>query len=119
MKRILVVDDSLVVARHYEMLFSGSDEFCVAGHAKNGAEALKLFMEAQPDIVCMDMTMPEMDGITALRSLMKIDPEARVVMVTSLGGVGEKFNEAIRLGARGVISKPFDTEQVLQVLRSL
>lgn len=119
MKRILIVDDSLAVARQMETLLTGSGEFTVAGHAKNGAEALKLYMVERHDIVCMDMNMPEMDGITALRSIMAIDPGARVVMVSSLGGVGEKFNDAIRLGARAVISKPFTQEQLLQTLRSL
>ena len=67
----------------------------------------------------MDMNMPVMDGLTALRTVMAMDPNAKVVMVTSLGGVGDKFAEALRLGAKTVISKPFDAEVVLKTLREL
>ena len=67
----------------------------------------------------MDMNMPGMDGITALRTLVSMDKQVKVVMVTSLGGVGEKFTEAIRLGAKGVLSKPFEAEDLLKILRSV
>ena len=72
-----------------------------------------------PDIICMDMNMPGMDGLTALRSLVVLDKDVKVVMVTSLGGVGDKFTEALKLGAKNVISKPFEAENVLQILRAL
>ena len=72
-----------------------------------------------PDIILLDMNMPVMDGLTALRNLAALDPGAKVVMVTSLGGVGDKYAEAIKLGARSVISKPFEAESVLKVLRAL
>lgn len=72
-----------------------------------------------PDIICMDMNMPGMDGLTALRSLVVLDKDVKVVMVTSLGGVGDKFTEALKLGAKNVISKPFEADDVLQVLREL
>jgi len=67
----------------------------------------------------MDMNMPGMDGLTALRSLVVLDKDVKVVMVTSLGGVGDKFAEALKLGAKNVISKPFEAETVLNVLRAL
>ena len=119
MKRVLVVDDSLSVARHLEKIINESGEFICAGHAKNGAEAIKMNHTENPDIICMDMNMPGMDGLTALRSLVVLDKEVKVVMVTSLGGVGDKFTEALRLGAINVISKPFEAEDVLQILREL
>ncbi len=119
MKRVLIVDDSISVARQLEKVISESGEFAVIGHAKNGAEAIRMKQSENPDIVCMDMNMPVMDGLAALRSMISLDPQARVVMVTSLGGVGDKFAEALKLGARNVISKPFEAEKVLQVLRQL
>jgi two-component system chemotaxis response regulator CheY len=67
----------------------------------------------------MDMNMPGMDGLTALRSLIVLDKDVKVVMVTSLGGVGDKFTEALKLGAKNVISKPFEADNVLQILREL
>ena len=119
MKRVLVVDDSLSVARQLEKIINGSGEFTYIGHAKNGAEAIKVNHMENPDIICMDMNMPGMDGLTALRSLVVLDKEVKVVMVTSLGGVGDKFSEALKLGAKNIISKPFEADTVLQILRDL
>ena len=117
MKSVLIVDDSISVARQLEKMVTSTGEFEVIGHAKNGAEAIKMKQAQKPDLICMDMNMPVMDGLTALRNLIAMDRNTKVVMVTSLGGVGEKFTEAIKLGAKNVISKPFEAENVLQVLR--
>ena len=119
MKKVLVVDDSLSVARQLEKIISDSGEFTCVGHAKNGAEAIKMNHAENPDIICMDMNMPGMDGLTALRSLSMLDKEVKVVMFTSLGGVGDKFTEALRLGAKNVISKPFMADEVLKILRGI
>lgn len=119
MKRVLIVDDSISVARQLEKIIAGAGEFEVVGHAKNGAEAIKMHQTQKPEIVCMDMNMPVMDGLTALRTLVAIDRQVKVVMVTSLGGVGDKFTEAMKLGARNVISKPFEPERVIEILRGL
>jgi len=119
MKKVLVVDDSLSVARQLEKIIADSGEFTCIGHAKNGAEAIKMNHIEKPEIICMDMNMPGMDGLTALRSLVLLDKEVQVVMVTSLGGVGDKFTEALKLGAKNVISKPFEAENVLRILREL
>ena len=119
MKKVLVVDDSISVARQLEKILNESGDFSCVGHAKNGAEAIKMNHSENPDIICMDMNMPGMDGLTALRSLVVLDKEVKVVMVTSLGGVGDKFAEALKLGAKNVISKPFEADTVLNVLRAL
>lgn len=119
MKKVLLVDDSISVARQLEKILVESGDFQVVGHGKNGLEAIKMFQTLKPDILCMDMNMPGMDGITALRTLMTLDKEVKVVMITSLGGVGDKFSEAIKLGAKNVISKPFEAENILKILRSL
>lgn len=119
MKKVLVVDDSLSVTRQLEKIINDSGDFTCVGHAKNGAEAIKMNHTEDPDIICMDMNMPGMDGLTALRSLVMLDKAVQVVMVTSLGGVGDKFTEAIKLGAKNVISKPFEAENVLRILRAL
>ena len=119
MKKVLVVDDSLSVARQLEKIIADSGDFTCVGHAKNGAEAIKMNHTEDPDIICMDMNMPGMDGLTALRSLAVLDKEVKVVMVTSLGGVGDKFTEALKLGAKNVISKPFESDTVLHILREL
>jgi len=119
MKKVLVVDDSLSIIRQLEKIIHDSGDFICVGSAKNGAEAIKMNHTENPDIICMDMNMPGMDGLTALRSLVMLDKTVQVVMVTSLGGVGDKFTEAIKLGAKNVISKPFEAENVLRILRAL
>ncbi len=119
MKKVLVVDDSLSLGRQLSQIIAGSGDFEVVGPGTNGAEAIKLYQKDHPDILCMDMNMPVMDGLTALRSIMAFDRNAKVVMITSLGGVGDKFTEALKLGAKNVISKPFQADEVLKVLRAL
>lgn len=119
MKKVLIVDDSVVSARNLEKIICDSDDFVCVGMAKNGAEAIKMNHAETPDIICMDINMPGMDGLTALRSLVALDKEVKVLMVTSLGGVSDTFSEALKLGAKNVISKPFESGTILQVLRAL
>lgn len=119
MRKVLIVDDSISVSRQLEKILTESGDFEVVGHGKNGMEAIKMHQSLHPDIICMDMNMPVMDGLTALRTLTALDKNVKVVMVTSLGGVGDKYTEALKLGARNVISKPFEQETVLKVLRDL
>lgn len=119
MKKVLLVDDSLVVARQLQKILEESGEFAVCAHAKNGLEAIKFNQEHNPDIICMDMNMPVMDGLTALRTISALDAKVKVIMVTSLSGVGDTFVEAMKLGARSVMSKPFEADTVLNTLRQL
>ncbi len=119
MKKVLIVDDSLSMARQLEKIINDSGDHTCVGLARNGAEAIKMNHTENPDIICMDMNMPGMDGLTALRSLVLLDKEVKVVMVTSLGGVGDKFTEALKLGAKNVLSKPFEAEDMLRMLREL
>ncbi|HBG08231.1 MAG: two-component system response regulator [Geobacteraceae bacterium GWC2_58_44] len=119
MKKVVIADDSIAFARQLEKIIAGSGEFEVVAQARNGLEAIQMYQLHHPDILCMDMNMPGMDGITALRTLVALDKQAKVVMITSLGGVGDKFTEALRLGAKAVLSKPFEPEELLKVLREL
>jgi two-component system chemotaxis response regulator CheY len=114
--KVLVVDDSIAIARQLTKMVEGFGGYQVVGHAKNGAEAVKLFKTLAPDIVLLDIVMPMMDGLQSLRTLMRLDPEAKVIVISSVGGVGQKVEEAIRLGARSVVSKPFEEDKVKAVL---
>ena len=115
-RKVLVVDDSIAIARQLTKMVEGFGGYQIVGHAKNGAEAVKLFKTLSPDIVLMDIVMPMMDGLQSLRTLMRLDPEAKVIVISSVGGVGQKVEEAIRLGARSVISKPFEEDKVKSIL---
>ena len=118
-RKVLVVDDSLSVARQLTKIVDEIEDFDVIGHAKNGAEAVKLFKTLGPDIVFMDIVMPMMDGLQALRTLVRLDPEAKVVVISSMGGSGQKAEEALRLGAMNVVSKPFEPDKVKTILKRL
>lgn len=119
MKRVVIADDSIASLRQLEKIVAGSGEFEVVARARNGLEAIRMYQAQRPDILCMDLNMPEMDGISALRTLVALDQQAKVVMISSLGGVGEKFTEALKLGAKAMLAKPFQPEQLLRILREL
>jgi len=113
--RLLLVDDSRVTLRLLRK-YLREGEFEVVGEATSGAQALELYPQLSPDLVLLDIVMPELDGVEALRRLLEIDAKARVVMVSSLG-TREKVLECMELGARSFISKPYESEDLLQVLR--
>ena len=104
MKRVLIVDDASFMRMSIKNMLANYD-FEVVGEAENGVMAIEKYKELQPDIVTMDITMPEMDGLEALREIKKIDPGASVVMVSALGQEA-RMKEAIIYGAKGFIVKP-------------
>ena len=104
--------------RHTLKLMLEKNGYIVAGEADNGAAGVKKYVEEKPDIVTMDITMPEMDGISALKEIRKIDPSARVVMISALGQ--ESFvKEAVLLGAKTFIVKPFKENHVIETLNKI
>jgi two-component system chemotaxis response regulator CheY len=113
--RILIVDDALFMRSMIRDIFS-RDGFEVVGEADNGAEAVRLHRELQPDLVTMDIVMPVMDGITALREIVRADRSANVIMVSALGQES-LIAEAIEAGARDFIVKPFQASRVLKVVQ--
>jgi two-component system chemotaxis response regulator CheY len=114
MARILVVDDAAFMRRMViDVLQSGGHE--VVGEAVNGNEALERFQELRPDVTTLDITMPEKDGLTALREIMAVDPAARVVMCSALSQES-KVLEAVKAGARDFIAKPFQAGRVLSAV---
>jgi len=115
-RKVLLVEDSVTGAQHMSRTIEGLGGFSIVGRAMNGLEAIRLYRELQPDLVVMDIVMPDMDGITALRTILAQDKNAYVVMVSSMGGVGEKANECLRLGAKSVVSKPFDIDNLRKAL---
>src|SRR5690349_383804 len=110
MARILVVDDAeFMRVRAARVLEEAGHEVL---QAASGAEAVRMYVTDQPDAVLMDITMPDMDGLTALREIKKIDPAARVAMVTAMGQQATVM-EALKLGARDFVLKPFQPTRVL------
>ncbi len=86
--------------------------------AENGVDAVRKYQEWQPDVVLMDITMPEMDGLAALKEIRKLDPAAKVAMVTAMGQQAIVM-EALKAGAKDFVLKPFQPERVLSALQKL
>ena len=116
-KRILVVDDTLFMRVKMKGLLEKWGHQ-VIGEAANGLEAVEKYKELQPDLVLMDITMPEMDGIAALKEIRAFDAKANVIMVSALGQ--ESFvMEAVRSGARNYLVKPVQDNKLQEVLARL
>lgn len=119
LRTVLVVDDSATVARQLTKIFEESGRYKVLGHAADGLQALKMVREMNPDFVCLDVVMPNLDGVAALRTIRQFNREARVIIISSLGGVEEMMKEFLGAGAKCVLSKPFDAAKVLAALDAL
>ncbi len=113
-KRILITDDALFMRVTLKKILT-ENGYEVVGEAANGQEAVDLFQSLKPDVVTMDITMPEMDGLEALKAIRAIDPAANVVMCTAMGQKNMVV-EAIQAGAKDFIVKPFQPERVLEAM---
>lgn len=117
MIKMLIVDDSGVVRRIIESLLKNLD-ISLVGMASNGKEALCLFRQFTPDIVTLDITMPEMDGLSCLQEMKKIYPATNVIVVSALKDK-ETALRAIKLGAYSFVTKPFIGDDLREEIRSL
>lgn len=115
--RILIVDDALFMRNMLRNIFSESG-FDVVGEAQNGNEAVEKFRELQPDLVTMDIVMPEKNGIEALKEIMSEHKQARIVICSALGQES-LIMEALEAGARDFIVKPFKPPKVVEVAQKV
>jgi len=113
-KRVLIVDDAKFMRVMIKDILAGGG-FEVAGEAEDGIEAVRLFRDLKPDVVTMDITMPNMNGIDALKEIRRIDGSAKVVMCTAMGQKAMVI-ESIQSGAVDFIVKPFQPDRVLQTI---
>ena len=113
----MIVDDAIFMRSMLRDIFARGP-FVIAGEAENGLEAVRMYHELRPDLTTMDIVMPQMDGITALREIVRLDPDAKVVMCSALGQEA-LIAEAIEAGARDFIVKPFQPSRVLRVVQSV
>ena len=112
--RILVVDDSMFVAKQITQILT-SEGYDVVGQAADGLQGLERYKELFPnvDLVTMDITMPNMDGLTALQKIIDFDKNARVIMISALGKQ-DLVKQALLAGAKNYIVKPLDRKKVLE-----
>jgi len=114
-KRLLVTDDALIMRTIIKDIARQAG-WEIAGEAASGVECVARFRETRPDLVTLDIVMPEMDGVEALRTIRQEHPDAKVVMVSAIDQKA-KLSECIALGALDFIVKPFDREVLLDLFR--
>lgn len=114
MAKILIVDDSKTSRKILRNILEDNGHE-VIGEAINGKEAVSKYTELHPDITTMDITMPEMDGLEALKEIISIDKNAKVVMVTA-AGQKTKMVDAVKYGASEFLTKPFEAEQIIEII---
>ncbi|MCR4696604.1 MAG: response regulator [Lachnospiraceae bacterium] len=117
MSKILIVDDSRTSRKILREIFTEAGHEIVA-EAENGQDGVEKYSEFKPDIVTLDITMPVLDGLAALKEIKKIDPNAKVVMVTAIGKQNMVV-EAIKSGASEFVTKPFDKDNILKIISKL
>ncbi len=114
-KKVLIVDDAAFMRMLLKDIVTKAG-FEVVGEASNGKEAVEKYKELKPDVVTMDITMPEMNGIEAVKEIKKIDPNANIIMVSAMGQQAMVI-EAIQAGAKDFIVKPFQPARVIEALK--
>jgi two-component system chemotaxis response regulator CheY len=116
MKKVIIADDSLFMRVRIRHIIE-QDDYCVIAEAKNGEEAITTYKHYTPDILLLDLTMPNVDGLTALKEIIMINPKAKVVVFSALA---TKYSmiEAIQLGAKDFVVKPY-FERLIPILNRL
>ncbi len=111
--RMLIVDDSNMIRTRIARVVQGGalSGISIVGLAHNGTEAVRIAESARPDVVTMDLTMPEMDGIECIRNIMRLLPKVNILVVSALSDKSTAI-AALRLGARGFVAKPFSDDEL-------
>ena len=115
--RLLIVDDSNIMRRRIERS-QQFDELEVVGAAANGVEALELFRKTDPDLVTMDLTMPQMDGIECIEKIVLLKPQVRILVISALADKATAI-DAMEKGANGFLNKPFTDRQLNEAIAEL
>ena len=116
-KNILICDDAAFMRMMIKDILT-KNGYNVAGEAESGAKAVEKYKEVTPDLVLMDITMPEMDGIQALKEIKKVDAGAKVIMCSAMGQQAMVI-ESIQAGAKDFIVKPFQADRVLEAVKKV
>ena len=117
MTRVLIVDDAAFMRMMIKDILQ-KNGFEVIGEASNGIEAVDLYKKEKPDVVTMDITMPDKDGIEAVKEIKNFDPTAKVIMCSAMGQQSMVM-DAIKSGAKDFIVKPFQADRVLEAIRKV
>ncbi|MDE6620354.1 MAG: response regulator [Lachnospiraceae bacterium] len=115
MAKILIVDDAVFMRMTIRKILEANGH-TVAGEAGNGVEAVQKYMELQPDVVMLDITMPEMNGVDALKRIKELDAKAKVIICSAMGQQA-MVAQAIQNGAKDFIVKPFEADRVIAAIQ--
>ena len=116
-KNILIVDDAAFMRMMIKDILS-KNGYTIAGEAENGVKAIEKYNELKPDLVLMDITMPDKDGIQALKDIKGSDPDAKIIMCSAMGQQAMVI-ESIQAGAKDFIVKPFQADRVLEAVKKV
>lgn len=116
--RFVVIDDALFMRNVLKKMIEQEEGFSVVGEGSNGLEAIEQARIHKPDIMTLDITMPDMDGLKALEQVLKVSPQTRVIMVSAMGQQSLVL-EAIKHGAKDFIVKPFEKSRVIQAIKNV
>lgn len=114
----VVVDDAVFMRTLIKKMIEENETYKVVGEGANGFDAIELAKANQPDIMTLDITMPDMDGITAVKEIIKVSPDTRVIMVSAMGQQSMVI-DAIKLGAKDFVVKPFEKSRVMQAIKNV
>jgi two-component system chemotaxis response regulator CheY len=117
MYRLMIVDDSNIIRNRIQRLYN-SDTFSLVATATNGDDAVEKFKLYKPEVITMDLTMPQMDGLECIEKLVELDPEVRILVVSALSDKATGI-KALELGASGFLCKPFSEEELVEALDEL
>ena len=117
MARVLIVDDAAFMRMMIKDILE-KNGYEIAGEAANGAIAVEMYNKEKPDVVTMDITMPDMDGIEAVKNIRANDPNAKIIMCSEMGQQSRVMN-AIKAGAKDFIVKPFQPDRVLEAVKKV
>jgi len=117
MAKVLIVDDAAFMRMMIKDILE-KNGFEIVGEANNGIKALELYKKENPDVVTMDITMPDMDGLQAVKEIKAIDPDAKIVMCSAMGQQ-TMVMDAIKAGAKDFIVKPFQPDRVLEAINKV
>ncbi|NLL69821.1 MAG: response regulator [Epulopiscium sp.] len=115
--KILIVDDAIFMRTVLKKMLV-EENLTVVGEANSGLEAIEMAKKLQPDLITLDITMPEMDGITAIEEILKVSPHSKIIMCSAMGQQAMVI-DAIKRGAKDFIVKPFEKSRVLQAIQNV
>lgn len=114
----VVIDDAVFMRTLLKKMIAEVENYSIVGEGSNGYEAIEQAKKNQPNVMTLDITMPDMDGIKAVKEILRVSPDTKILMVSAMGQQSMVI-EAIKLGARDFVVKPFEKSRVLQAIKNI